>query len=492
MRQINSGELYFTDKSEEMRAILGSCIAFCVYDTKLKLAGMVHYLLPESKTDKTSLKYGDNAIASLLKMFKINGSAKEDLEVKIFGACFESIERNPMAKQVSQENLDIALKFIKKLNLNLVVKKVNSANGLQICFNSSDGSVRVKSENQKTKPVTDLVNRKIRVLIVDDSLPIRKIVNKILISDSRFEVVGEAKDCLEAEKLRLSLKPDVMTLDINMPGENGVSYLKRIQSIKGNCGILMLSDLSDREGDLVFKSIQYGAFDFMRKPSFENILEMGEEFKSKLIAASEFCRKTEFQKVPATNIKLKVSPSLIIIGSSTGGTEVIRKLIENMPEKTPPIIIIQHMPKNFTKVWASTLNAYSKLPIKEISHFDLLENNKIYIAPGDKQIKLKEINSELRFEVNDDPPVNLFRPSIDYFFNSIANLSLINKSRACILTGMGSDGAKGLLNLKEAGAETIAQDEASSVVFGMPKAAIKLKAVDHILSEEQLCKFLLR
>lgn len=185
------------------------------------------------------------------------------------------------------------------------------------------------------------------------------------------------------------------------------------------------------------------------------------------------------------------SIELIVIGSSTGGTEAIRRIFRALPSTTPPIVIVQHIPAYFSKTFAESLNRLAGIEVKEAKHGDVLKSNTAYIAPGDTQMKLKESGGKLVVCLTDDSPVNRFKPSVDYLFNSIASLPIANKTSAALLTGMGSDGARGMLALKKAGALTIAQNEESCVVYGMPKVAVEMNAVLKILDLSEICFHLL-
>lgn len=330
---LKSGEIFFSTSPSSIMTILGSCIAFCVYDHRLKIGGMAHYLLPSRNKNQNVLhenQFGEYAIPNLLKFFKNNGSKKSDLLVTVLGGGHNSTEGS-MA--VAQANINCAYHWIKKLKLKLQIEKTFTNGGVKILMNTFSGEIFI-SKNADLK-------------------------------------------------------------------------------------------------------------------------------KSVIEKATKF--------------------DLIAIGASTGGTEAIRYLSRFMDQNLPPIVIVQHMPSSFTQTFAESLNLHSDIRFSEAVNGEILQRGKAYIAPGGKQMKIILGPIGPKIEINDDPEVNLFKPSVDYLFTSLVKLVRHQKILALILTGMGSDGAKGLLSLHKLGVSTIAQDEKSSIVFGMPKAAIDLQAIDRIL-----------
>lgn len=334
--------------------------------------------------------------------------------------------------------------------------------------------------------------KKIKILIVDDSPLIRKVLYEILSSDSEIEVVGTASDPFIARDKILRLKPDVITLDVEMPLMNGITFLKRIMHYKP-LPVVMISSYTRRNCELTVEALASGAVDFVSKP-FDNFTEGMAVLKDEIIAkikAAAHCRV----KRPSTASLVPIYPSIssqdfpedriIVIGASTGGTQAIREILHRMPKGISGIAIVQHIPPEYTKVLAKRMDELSQVQVKEAENNQRLRKGWALIAPGGKHMRLRKDPEGYYVTVEDGSLTDLHRPSIDTLFYSAAECAK-NKAIGVILTGMGRDGAKGMLALKKEGAFTIAQDENSSVVFGMPKAAIELGAADEIVPLEQI------
>lgn len=339
---------------------------------------------------------------------------------------------------------------------------------------------------------------KVKVLIVDDSPTIRKLLTQVFSRDPSMEVVAAAELPSQVEGLINKHSPDVITLDIHMPEMNGVELLKKIYPIY-QIPSVMITSISMEEGPLVLEALESGAVDYIQKPTLDQLETMIPVIIEKVKIAAEVRPKRElFSKKLLEKAKGPSALDLnrvIVIGSSTGGTEALKEVFIRMPEKIPPILVVQHIPPVFSEAFAKRLNDLCPFRVKEGADGDLVEANSVYIAPGGKQMKVKGKGSQARIVITDDAPMNRHKPSVDYLFDSI--LPAFGKSTiGVILTGMGADGAKGLKKLRDGGCETIAQDEKSSVVFGMPKEAIKLGAASQVKSlleiPEALCELLER
>jgi two-component system chemotaxis response regulator CheB len=276
-----------------------------------------------------------------------------------------------------------------------------------------------------------------------------------------------------------------------MPEMNGVEFLKTYLGAK-KIPTVMISSVSMNEGPLVMEALSSGASTYIQKPSIDKIKDLKEEIIEKLVAvANSSCTKNyKFKMLGKQNLQFKHFDGMIAIGSSTGGTQALQEIFVNLPDNIPPIVVVQHIPAVFSKALADRLNELCAFTVKEAIDGEFLEKNTIYIAPGGKQMRILKRGEEKRIEVNDDPPMNRFQPSVDYMFNTLPQLEEDNLI-GVILTGMGKDGAKGLLNLKECGAMTIAQDEESSVVFGMPKEAIAIGAANRVVSLDDMPNILI-
>lgn len=347
------------------------------------------------------------------------------------------------------------------------------------------------------------MNKKIRVLIVDDSAVVRQTLAEILTSDPDIEVMATAADPLIAvERLRDDV-PDVITLDVEMPRMDGLTFLKKVMS-QHPIPIVMCSSLTVGGSETALKALEYGAVDIIEKPRM-GAKQFLEEAKARICDVVKAAAVSRIRKAPPVREGL-VSPKLtadavlekpdskamiqttekvIIVGASTGGTEAIRFFLESMPPDAPGIVIVQHMPEKFTEAFARRLDGLCSISVKEAENNDSVIRGRALIAPGNRHMLLKRSGARYYVEIKDGPLVCRHRPSVDVLFRSGARYAGKN-AIGVIMTGMGDDGAKGMLEMMEAGAYTIAQDEESCVVFGMPKKAIDLGAVKKILSLEKI------
>jgi two-component system chemotaxis response regulator CheB len=340
------------------------------------------------------------------------------------------------------------------------------------------------------------MNQKIKVLIVDDSAVVRKILSSGLSKQQDIEVVGTAPDPFIARNKILQLKPDVLTLDVEMPRMDGITFLQKLMT-HYPIPTIMVSSLTQDGCDATLKALEVGAVDFVAKPTsrlgsdVENVID---ELYTKIKCASRAkvrIRQKHAEIVNNTNstqtVQSGTKPSLfkgthkiILIGASTGGTEALKDVLTKMPPDSPAIAIVQHMPEMFTKAFAERMNTLCSITVKEGKNGDSLIPGQAIIAPGNYHMRIRRDGAMYRIETNQEAPVHHQRPAVDILFDSAAE-NIGPNAIGVIMTGMGADGAKGLLNMKEAGAKTIAQDEDSCVVFGMPKEAIKLGAADKIV-----------
>ncbi len=344
---------------------------------------------------------------------------------------------------------------------------------------------------------------KIEVLVIDDSAVVRQVLSGILKSDPEIEVVGTASDPYEAVKYIKQKLPDVITLDIEMPGMDGLTFLRKIMN-RHPIPVVIVSRLTASNPDMSLKAIEYGAVDVLSKP--ESLRESLEEIRiilcdkvkaaaiSKIfrIKSPEITGKKTITKKQGEEISpklIKPARNVVFIGASTGGTNAIRDILKNMPADSPGIVVAQHMPEHFTRAFADRLNSICKISVKEAEDGDKVITGRALIAPGNSHIKLKKNNWGFYVEVMDGELFNRHKPSVDVLFFSAAKV-VTNNATGILLTGMGNDGAEGLLEMKNAGANTVAQDEQSSVVFGMPKAAIDLKAADTVLPLNKIADYI--
>ncbi|MGC3960366.1 MAG: chemotaxis response regulator protein-glutamate methylesterase [Verrucomicrobiota bacterium] len=343
-----------------------------------------------------------------------------------------------------------------------------------------------------------ITNQRIRVLVVDDSSVVRKMICDALAKDPQIEVVGTAPDPYIARDKIKELNPDVLTLDIEMPRMDGLTFLKILQQHRP-IPVIIISSLTQSGSAAAIEAMESGAVEVLAKPSSAySIGNLGEELSRHVRAAAGARVQRRPAATPATRdvaaTPLKsaslIAPKpvgnfhprqIIAIGSSTGGVEALGQVLTKLPVGLPGIAITQHIPPYFSRVFAERINSQAAIEVREAAEGDLLQPGMALIAPGDYHMTLSWVGSGFRVALNQKPPVHHCRPAVDVMFRSIAEISGA-RVVAAILTGMGSDGAMGMKALKAIGARTIAQDEASCVVYGMPRAAVEAGVVDKVLS----------
>lgn len=327
----------------------------------------------------------------------------------------------------------------------------------------------------------------VKVLIVDDSAVVRKLLSDALANQPDIQVVGTAADPYQARDLILKHEPDVLTLDIEMPRMDGLSFLRRIMAHRP-MPVIIVSSITQRGSAASVEALEVGAIDVIAKPGGPGSVGEVAELIKRRIRAMRAGPALKF-RAPAAPVPTPVAakPSgrsgngLILIGASTGGTQAIEALLTRLPADLPPILIVQHMPPIFTKAFANRLDQLCPMRVTESAGNELIEPGVVYIAPGDRHMVIERHGLRLRTALRDGPPVHYQRPAVDVLFHAAARLQDVPMV-AAILTGMGQDGADGLLALKQAGAVTLAEDEQSCVVFGMPKEAIARGAATHVVT----------
>ncbi len=351
---------------------------------------------------------------------------------------------------------------------------------------------------------------KIRVLLVDDSAFMRKVISDMLSNCEDIEVVGTARNGKDGIYKTKELKPDVVTLDIEMPVMDGLSALVELVQLNPAPKVIMLSSLTNNGGEATIRALEAGAIDFVQKPAVSLIHFNIEDIKEDLIRKiknSIYSNTFNYSKFSFTSSSLekindehkKVCPALqsklkhiICIGTSTGGPRALQEVISQLPANLPAaVLVVQHMPSGFTKSLAARLDELSNINVKEAENGDILKPGWVYIAPGDYQMMLNKKIGDYRININQDPPMSGHRPSVNYMMDSVATCghkSLI----AVIMTGMGSDGSEGIANIKKNGGSTIAQNEETCVVYGMPKAAVNAGAIDKIVPLDGIAKEIIK
>lgn len=343
----------------------------------------------------------------------------------------------------------------------------------------------------------------IKVLIVDDSALIRSVMREIISSQPDMEVVGMAPDPLIARELIKQLEPDVLTLDVEMPRMDGLDFLEKLMRLRP-MPVIMVSSLTEHGSEITLRALELGAIDYVTKPKLaikSGMLEYTDLLTEKIRAAYAAKNNIDFhakraknrqaiQVLPVVGNRYLSSEKLIMVGASTGGTEAIKELLMQMPSDCPGILVTQHMPEGFTASFAQRLNHLCKITVIEAQGGERILPGHAYIAPGHSHMRLAKSGANYIIQIDQAPPVNRHRPSVDVLFNSAAEYAGKN-AVGVILTGMGKDGAVGLLEMKKAGAYNFAQDEASCIVFGMPKEAIAIGAVHEVATLSRLAGLVL-
>jgi len=348
----------------------------------------------------------------------------------------------------------------------------------------------------------------VRVLIVDDSAVVRQILTEILSRDIGIEVVGSAADPLLARDKIKRMNPDVITLDVEMPRMDGLAFLENLMRLRPT-PVVMISSLTERGADTTLQALSLGAVDFVAKPKLDvarGLESYAEEIVGKVKAAAH-ARVRASARTPAPKLGLdahaakpadatprashfRTTDRLIAIGASAGGTEALRVVLEGMPADAPAIVLTQHLPASFSTAFAERLDRHSAMSVREASDGEAVLPGHAYLPPGGRHLRVIRDGARWRCRVDDTDPVNRHKPAVDVLFRSVAANAGPNAIGA-ILTGMGDDGARGLLEMQQAGAATLVQDEASSVVWGMPGAAFKLGAAQETVPLERIAERLL-
>lgn len=335
--------------------------------------------------------------------------------------------------------------------------------------------------------------KKTRVVVVDDSALIRRLLSDIVNAEQDMTVVGTAPDPLVAREMIRNLNPDVVTLDVEMPKMDGLEFLEKLMRLRP-MPVVMVSTLTQAGSEAALRALELGAVDFVAKPKLDieqGVRELGRDIVEHIRAAS----RARLRRAPPASARPPASlaavgnrattEKIVFVGASTGGTEALRELLMPLPADVPAILVTQHMPPGFTRTFATRLNDLCKVRVSEAEHGERILPGHAYIAPGGRHLKLGRSGANYVALLDDGPPVNRHRPSVEVLFRSAAQVAGKN-AIGVMLTGMGRDGATAMREMREAGAYNVAQDEASCVVFGMPKEAIAEGAVERVLPLEQM------
>ena len=347
---------------------------------------------------------------------------------------------------------------------------------------------------------------KVRVLVVDDSASVRQTMVDVLSADPGIEVIGVAPDPFVAARRIAEDVPDVITLDVEMPRMDGITFLRKIMAQRP-IPVVMCSSLTEAGSETLMQALEAGAVDVILKPRIaaaDHLAEVGDRIRDVVKAAARARvggRKPAARRLdPGTKLTAdavlpppsgaamaRTTEMVVCLGASTGGTEALREVLQALPANAPGVVVVQHMPAGFTAAFAKRLNSLCEVEVKEAQHGDPVLRGHVLIAPGDKHMLLERQGARYQVAIKDGPPVSRHRPSVDVLFRSAARAAGRN-AMGVIMTGMGDDGARGLLEMKDAGAHTVAQDEATSVVFGMPREAIAKGAAQKVVPLDAIAR----
>jgi two-component system chemotaxis response regulator CheB len=337
--------------------------------------------------------------------------------------------------------------------------------------------------------------RKIKVLVIDDSALVRAILKEVINSFPDMETIGVASNPLQAREMIKALNPDVLTLDVEMPQMDGLTFLEKLMRLRPT-PVLMISSLTERGSEVALRALELGAVDFVPKPKLgvaDGLVAYAEEIAAKIrVAYASRPVRLVTETVPSHELprmsgRLNSTEKIIVVGASTGGTEAVKEFLLPMPADAPAILITQHMPEAFTKSFAQRLDSLCRIKVKEAEDNERILPGHAYIAPGHSHLLVKRSGANYMTQLSQSAPVNYHRPSVEVLFRSAAEF--IGKNAiGVMLTGMGKDGAVAMLELRHAGAYNFAQDEASCVVFGMPREAIAVGAVDEVVPIKEMAR----
>lgn len=344
-----------------------------------------------------------------------------------------------------------------------------------------------------------------KVLIVDDSAVVRQMLSEILASDPGIEVVGTAADPLLAREKIKRLAPDVITLDVEMPRMDGLAFLENLMRLHP-LPVVMISSLTERGADTTLQALALGAVDFVSKPKLD-VARGLQGYADEIIAKVKMAARSRVRTLSRPNppritldavapaasprsIQFRTTDRLIAIGASAGGTEALRVVLEGLPADAPAVVMTQHLPAQFSTAFAERLDRHSAMSVREASDGEAVLPGHAYLPPGGKHLRVIRDGARWRCRIDDGPPINRHKPAVDVLFRSVAESAGANAIGA-ILTGMGDDGARGLLDLRNAGAPTLVQDEATSVVWGMPGSAVRIGAAEEMVPLERIAERLM-
>lgn len=434
---------------------------------------------------------------SSLGFYIAHGEFNKNIFSKALQDCIDQFKKRKIVEIKligSQALIDQARPLLSE---DIRIKDIPKSGEFEVLFHPAENRTRLApfrdskvqdGANPPLRSSTEPQKKPVRVLIVDDSKTIRTLIKKIISVQGQIEVVGETGDPLKVMQLISEFRPDVITLDIHMPGKDGVTLLKEYIA-QHPIPTIMITSVSREEGPMVLNALEAGAVDYINKTGLRESSEASAQFIDKVLSAAiskvKSLKSRPLIKSSVSTIKNLDITSIIAIGASTGGTEALRNVLIQLPPEIPPILIVQHIPAGFSNAFARRLDGLCPFEVLEAQDQDEIKPNRVLIAPGGTQMKAICRGKKWFVQIEDTPPVNRHKPSVDYLFQSLCEYDF-KRPVGILLTGMGGDGAKGLLQLRQKGWSTIAQSKETCVVFGMPSVAIDLGAAEHICHLEDI------
>lgn len=485
VRIVHQGQIALSSSYEALETTLGSCVAVVLIDSKKKIVGLNHIFLAERSLGLTEdpFQYAEPAIIELIKRMKAQGSQRENIKAYIFGGA-KAFGSNLM--NVGERSVQKAEEVLKTFQIPVIKKDVGGPQGRQIRVHVPEGDIFVRNLNA----VTPKKDEKKKILIVEDSPTMQKILKLQFSQNSQVHSVEVAATVAEAKK-KLKERPfDIVSLDINLPDGLGLDILRTERKKFPQTQFILITECNPQEGNLVLDGLALGAYEYLQKPALTDSKEFSQRLSDilkTLTNSQPLNSSTKYETKENQSLSLKAN--LLLIGASTGGTEVIKNIFEQLKKDLPPIVMVQHMPPGFTRMFAERLTNLSPIPVTEVTKPIKLERGKAYLAAGATQMQIYRQQNELWARSTAAPAVNRFQPSVDYLFESITQLSGQKiYGVAALLTGMGYDGAAGLKKLKDLGFYTITQSAETCLVYGMPRAADDLQAATTSLAPAEIAQ----
>jgi len=489
---VRSAEMGFSDQQAVLFAtVVGTGVTVCLWDKETKRGGMCHYSLPVANADSNTAyiakDYGSEAIVALIRKFKQCGSQLQNIQARVLGGGDLQYGESMSDLQIGRSNVAIAMCTLAEFDILVLGQSVGGAIGRQVQFNAVSGEVCFKAIHRddfsdsllRQQPAQHQVakKRQIKVLVIDPSIRMRNLLQAAIEQDDDLTVIAQASNIKAARAVIESQAVDVITLDLDSGDPQWLelidSYMQSYQT-----PMLIITSLQQHGLEVVFKALSLGVFGYIDKSSLIEVqakLKAAHQSKEYLQQTLSLAREQQGEQksftVPYQN------SALVLLGASTGGVDALEVVLRQLPAATPPICIVQHIPQDYSGLLAKRLNEVCAVTVCEAADGVEVLNDHVYIAKGGRHLKVVQLGAKkLVLRLTDEEPNNGFKPSIDVLFESAKKVEGWNRV-AVVLTGMGCDGAQGLLELKRHGVFTIVQNEASSVVYGMAKVATEMGAV---------------